>query len=68
MYLMYPEIVIPKIKEHLGSEVKIVIMLRNPVEAYSGYQHVKRYNIKEDILEFREFGMYQSNVIFLIQI
>ena len=55
MYLMYPEIVIPKIKEHLGSEVKIVIMLRNPVErAYSGYQHVKRYNIKEDILEFRD--------------
>ena len=55
MYLMYPEIVIPKIKEHLGSEVKIVIMLRNPVErAYSGYQHVKRYNIKEDILDFRD--------------
>ena len=55
MYLMYPEIVIPKIKENLGSEVKIVIMLRNPVErAYSGYQHVKRYNIKEDILEFRD--------------
>jgi len=55
MYLMYPEIVIPKIKEHLGSEVKIIIILRNPVErAYSGYQHVKRYNIKEDILEFRD--------------
>jgi hypothetical protein len=55
MYLMYPEIVIPKIKEYLGNEVKIIIMLRNPVErAYSGYQHVKRYNIKEDILEFRD--------------
>ena len=55
MYLMYPEIVIPKIKEYLGSEVKVIVMLRNPVErAYSGYQHVKRYNIKEDILEFRD--------------
>ena len=42
MYLMYPEIVIPKIKEYLGNDVKIIIMLRNPVErAYSGYQHVK---------------------------
>ena len=55
MYLMYPEIVIPKIKEYLGNDVKIIIMLRNPVErAYSGYQHVKRYNIKENISEFRE--------------
>ena len=55
MYLMYPEIVIPKIKEYLGNEVKIIIMLRNPVErAYSGYQHVKRYNIKEDIPEFKD--------------
>ena len=55
MYLMYPEIVIPKIKEYLGNDVKIIIMLRNPVErAYSGYQHVKRYNIKEDISEFRD--------------
>ena len=55
MYLMYPEIVMPKIKEYLGNDVKIIIMLRNPVErAYSGYQHVKRYNIKENISEFRE--------------
>ena len=55
MYLMYPEIVIPKIKEYLGNDVKIIIMLRNPVErAYSGYQHVRRYNVKEDISEFRE--------------
>ena len=30
-------------------------MLRNPVEiAYSVYKHVKRYNIKENISEFRE--------------
>ena len=50
MYLMYPEIVIPKIKDLLGVEAKIIIMLRNPVErAYSGYQHVKRYNVKEEL-------------------
>jgi len=50
MYLMYPEIVIPKIKDLLGEDAKIIIMLRNPVErAYSGYQHVKRYNVKEEL-------------------
>ena len=44
MYLLFPEIVIPNIKQYLSSETKIIIMLRNPVErAYSGYQHVKRY-------------------------
>ena len=54
MYLLFPEIVIPNIKQYLSSETKIIIMLRNPVErAYSGYQHVKRYNVKED-LEFEK--------------
>ena len=49
MYLMYPEIVIPKIKSLLGEETRIIIMLRNPVDrAYSGYYHLKRYNIKEN--------------------
>ncbi len=48
MYLMYPDIVIPKIKELFGDETKIIIMLRNPVDrAYSGFQHVKRYNVNE---------------------
>ena len=48
MYLMYPEIVIPKIKYHFGDDVKIIIALRNPIDrAYSGYHHVRRYNIKE---------------------
>lgn len=50
MYLMYPDIVIPKIKELLGEDTKIIIMLRNPVKrAYSGYYHVKRYNTKETL-------------------
>jgi hypothetical protein len=53
MYLMYPEIVIPKINQKFGEDCKIIIMLRNPIErAYSGFQHVKRYNVKEDCLDF----------------
>jgi hypothetical protein len=54
MYLMFPEIVIPKINHNFGEDCKIIIMLRNPVErAYSGFQHVKRYNIMEDCKDFK---------------
>ena len=54
MYLMFPEIVIPKINQQFGEECKIIIMLRNPIErAYSGFQHVKRYNEKEDCSDFK---------------
>ena len=54
MYLMYPEIATKNIKKYLGEDTKIIIMLRNPVErAYSGYQHVKRYNVKEDLTDFK---------------
>ena len=54
MYLMFPEIVIPKINQQYGEDCKIIIMLRNPIErAYSGFQHVKRYNIKEDCTNFK---------------
>ena len=50
MYLSFPEITIKNIKKYLSEDVKIIIMLRNPVErAYSGYQHVKRYNIMESL-------------------
>ena len=53
MYLMYPEIVIPKIKKLLGDQTRIIIMLRNPVDrAYSGFQHVKRFNIDENKIDF----------------
>lgn len=39
-YLYYHKIAIPKIKKYLG-EVKIIIILRNPVErAYSSYYHL----------------------------
>ncbi len=54
MYLLFHEISINKIKHLLGDKTKIIIMLRNPVErAYSGYQHVKRFNIQEDVLDFK---------------
>ena len=50
MYLLFPEFAIKNIKKYLSNEVKIIIMLRNPVErAYSGYQHVKRYNLMESL-------------------
>jgi hypothetical protein len=54
MYLMYPDIVIPKINMQFGEDCKIIIMLRNPIErAYSGFQHVKRYNANEECKEFK---------------
>ncbi|HJM16788.1 MAG TPA: sulfotransferase domain-containing protein, partial [Flavobacteriales bacterium] len=54
MYLMFPEVVIPKINQQFGEDCKIIIMLRNPIErAYSGFQHVKRYNVKEDCTDFK---------------
>ena len=50
LYLAYPNISIKNIKKHLNDQVKIIIMLRNPVQrAYSGYQHVKRYNSVENL-------------------
>ncbi|MBT4477903.1 MAG: hypothetical protein HOC66_00680 [Flavobacteriales bacterium] len=54
MYLMFPEIVLPKINQQYGEDCKIIIILRNPIErAYSGFQHVKRYNVKEDCTDFK---------------
>tara|TARA_B110000908_G_scaffold170891_1_gene231828 strand:+ start:482 stop:1369 length:888 start_codon:yes stop_codon:yes gene_type:complete len=50
MYLSFPEFVISNIKQYLSDDVKIIIMLRDPVDrAYSGYQHVKRYNVMESL-------------------
>ena len=42
-YLYYAEESIRNIKKHLGSEVKIIIILRNPIDrAYSNYLHAYR--------------------------
>jgi len=66
MYLMFPEIVIPKINQQFGEECKIIIMLRNPIErAYSGFQHVKRYNVKEDCSDFKSAWSISEERYFL---
>ena len=50
MYLAYPEYSIKNIKKYLSPKVKIIIMLRNPVErAYAGYLHNVRYNPLENL-------------------
>ena len=50
MYLSFPEFAIKNINKYLSKDVKIIIMLRNPVDrAYSGYQHVRRYNFMESL-------------------
>ena len=42
-YLYYYEEAIKEIKRFLGSDIKIIIILRNPIDrAYSAYQHVSR--------------------------
>ena len=50
MYLQFADITIKNIKRYLSNDVKIIIMLRNPIErAFSGYHHVKRYNDDENL-------------------
>ncbi len=54
MYLPFPDITIRNIKKYLNKDVKIIIMLRNPVErAFAGYLHNVRYNTSEN-LSFEE--------------
>ncbi len=50
MYLAYPQYSIKNIRKYLSPKVKIIIMLRNPVErAFAGYLHNLRYNPMEDL-------------------
>jgi len=50
-YLYYYQTAIPKIKEYLG-DVKIIIILRNPVErAFSSYKHLLKYGCENDSFE-----------------
>ena len=54
LYLAFPDFSIKSIKKYLPADVKIIIMLRNPVErAFSGYLHNLRYNPSEN-LSFEE--------------
>ena len=59
LYLYYYNHAIKNIKKYLGEDVKIIIMLRNPVDrAYSAYHHVSRgFNEQysfEDALDIEE--------------
>lgn len=48
LYLYYYDLAIRNIKEKLGDDIKIIIMLRNPIDrAYSAFQHVSR-GLKEE--------------------
>jgi hypothetical protein len=59
-YLYFYENAIPLIKKNLGEKVKIIIILRNPVDrAFSGYTHFKRdqrenLNFEEALLKENE--------------
>ena len=59
LYLYYHKEAIRNIKEKLGNDVKIIIMLRNPSDrAYSAFQHVSRgfkeQNSFEESLEMED--------------
>ena len=54
LYLYYYEEAIKNIKKYLGNNIKIIIMLRNPIErAYSAYNFLLRKGLKEK-LSFEE--------------
>ena len=54
MYLAFPDFSIKSIQKYLTKDVKIIIMLRNPIDrAFSGYLHNLRYNPAE-YLSFEE--------------
>ena len=69
MYLQFPEITIKNIAKYLDDDIKIIIMLRNPIDrAFSGFQHVKRYNKMEnytfkEAIEKSEKRYFENNKI-----
>ncbi len=50
MYLAFPDIAVRNIRKYLPEDVRIIIMLRNPIErAFAGYLHNVRYNPSENL-------------------
>ena len=50
LYLFYADEFVKNAKKVLEKDVKIIVCLRNPVErSYSAYNHLKRYNIYENL-------------------
>tara|TARA_B100001175_G_scaffold317723_1_gene335965 strand:- start:656 stop:1561 length:906 start_codon:yes stop_codon:yes gene_type:complete len=64
-YLYYYNDAIKEIKNRLGKDIKIIIMLRNPIDrAYSAFQHVSRGLIEKNTFEealILENGRLQNN-------
>ena len=59
-YLYYYEEAIKNIKSFLGKDVKIIIILRNPIDrAYSAFNHVSRS--KKENLSFEEALLSEEN-------
>lgn len=65
-YLFYYKNAVSKIKDELGSDTRIIILLRNPVErAYSNYLHLIREEATTDTFEgmiAKEEKWNQSNI------
>ena len=52
-YLFYYQDAINEIKNRLGNDIKIIIMLRNPIDrAYSAFQHVSRGLKEQQTFEY----------------
>ena len=63
LYLYYYEEAIKNIKERLGEDVKIMIMLRNPVDrAFSAYTHVAR-SLKESLTFEKALAIEESRLL-----
>ena len=55
LYLFYADEFVKNAKKFLEKDVKIIVCLRNPVErSYSAYNHLKRYNIYENLLSHND--------------
>jgi len=63
LYLYYYELAIKNIKLRLGENVKIIIMLRNPVDrAFSAYTHVAR-SLKENLTFEKALAIEESRLL-----
>ncbi len=64
-YLFYYQDAINEIKKRLGNDIKIIIMLRNPIDrAYSAFQHVSRGLKEQQTFEYSlqiEKGRLEQN-------
>ena len=61
LYLFYADEFIQNAKKILTKDIKIIVCIRNPIDrAFSAYNHLKRYNIYEN-LSFEEALKKEKN-------